>query len=196
MTGIAAPNLPTYADDSAAVTSRNAEITGTPFTDIDGDGSYDDPYLGMNRAGGNAPGIGIATGVVYQTAAEVAIGPRYDGWTEDDQFGVPRIPQTSQVIGGIGFVARSGNVATTWDPSQALYTEEGAAGSGGVEGVGDLDIRIADDAAVDYNNTANFVITDVAAADGAVMDTVSGAINNTGQAVGIGDLVWGQVPVA
>jgi len=42
----------------------------------------------------------------------------------------------------------------------------------------------------------NLVITDTAAADGAVMDTVSGAINDTGETVGVGDLVWGKVPVA
>ena len=57
-----------------------------------------------------------------------------------------------------------------------------------------VDITVTEGA--DINDTGNFVITDTAAADGAIMDTVSGTINDTGETVGIGDLVWGKVPVA
>ncbi|GAF77044.1 unnamed protein product, partial [marine sediment metagenome] len=55
-------NQTQYGLSAAAVAARNAEYTDTPFTDIEGDGSYDDPYLGMNRGGSCAPGIGINTG--------------------------------------------------------------------------------------------------------------------------------------
>ena len=62
-------NLPTYFLDSGAVTARNAEYPGTPFTDTGG-GTYSNPWLGCNRAAGNAPGIGIATGVVNPKASD------------------------------------------------------------------------------------------------------------------------------
>jgi hypothetical protein len=174
-----ARNLPTNCASAAAITARDAEYPGTPFTDVPGDGTYADPYLGMNRAGSNAPGIGICTGITYQTAAEIAAnGPIYTGWTEDDQAGNPRIPQDSQTISGI--VAAAPEYEGVPYPTPA----QGSA------------VPVTVTTGADINNTANFVITDTAAADGAVMDTVSGAINNTGATVGIGDLVWGQVPVA
>lgn len=178
-------SIPTYGQDGADVTSRNAEYTGTPLTDTTGDGTYNS-YAGMNRAGGNNPGVGVNTGEVYQTAAEVAIGSRPDNWTEEDQHEAARIPQDSQHLGGTGYVNRS---TTAW-PS-----------SGGVEGVGDVPIKLIIQPAsapgtVDVNDTANLVVTDTAAADGAEMDTVSGAVNQTGVTVGIGDLVWGNKPAA
>jgi hypothetical protein len=57
-------------------------------------------------------------------------------WTLLDQFSSTRQPQESQVIGGTGQVARTGNVSTTWDVTQALYNAAGAASSGGVTGNG------------------------------------------------------------
>lgn len=43
--------------------TRNAEYSGTPFTDSEGAGTYASPRLGCNKAGSNAPFIGVATGV-------------------------------------------------------------------------------------------------------------------------------------
>jgi hypothetical protein len=91
-----AQNLPTFELDAAAVTARNAEYTGTPFTDDDGGATYADPYLGMNRAGSNAPGIGINSGNV---------NPKLEDWTILDQAEAARSPQASQHIGGNGLGA-------------------------------------------------------------------------------------------
>ena len=205
MVGIVAPNLASFVTDDAAVVARNAEVPGStlqpsgedPLSDVDGDGNYDVPYLGMNRTGSNAPGIGICTGDVHVTAADLALTPpaqRFDNWTELDQ-GVKdaftpaaRTPQVSTVLGNSGFVDRT--VATgTWV----------GGGSGGESGKAEDEIRVAGNIpdAVDFNNTLNLVVTDTAAVDGADMDVGgTGALNNTGATVGIGDLIWGQVVVA
>ena len=182
MAEIIAPNLPTNCASLTAITERNAEHvdigeTADPFTDVPGDGSYDVPYLGMNRAGGSNPGVGICTGLIYQTAAELAAGELFSGWTELDQDEVARIPQDSQLIGGIAEAETA--VANEPNPPFPVVT-----------------VPVTITTGADINNTANFVIADTAAADGAEMDTVSGAINNTGGTVAIGDLIWGQVPVA
>ena len=143
-------NLATFQLDAATVTARNAEYGGDPFDDADGDGSYADPYLGMNRAGSNAPGIGINTGNILQSAAEVAAGPeRFADWTELDQNEAARIPQDSQHIGG-----------------DAL--------GDGDQSVNPINMIVDPFGTPDLNNTANLVITDAAAVNGAEMDTVSG----------------------
>jgi hypothetical protein len=213
MVGIVAPSIPTYVNDPNAVTVRDAEYLGTPFIDVNGTANYIGPYLGMNRAGSNAPGIGIATGIVSATAAAIAAfpddqtppGPYPEKFTLLDQDTDARIPQVSTVIGNDANTVRVGNVATTWDKSQALYTDSGAASSGGLEGKATDPVRFiysvpnADpnvSGTVDVNDTANLVITDAAAVDGAEMDTVTGALNDTGETVAIGDMVWGRVPVA
>lgn len=86
-------NANTYCLNAAAVTARNGQYTGTPFTDVTGDGTTTNPYLGGNRAGSCAPGIGIAT----------ANGQcKLDDWTVTDQHGAARNPQDSQHIGGSG----------------------------------------------------------------------------------------------
>jgi hypothetical protein len=172
---IMATNIPTNCASAAAITARNAEYTGTPFTDTPGDGTTANPYLGLNRAGGNSPGVGINTGSVFMTAAEVAAGPeRFASWTELDQDEAARIPQNSGTIGHI-------NAAATADTPNDFTPAV---------------VPITTTVGADINDTANFVITDTAAVAGAEMDTVSGAINNTGVTVGIGDLIWGEVPVA
>jgi len=86
-------NLPTYVLAAAQVTARNAEYTGTPFTDIPGSGTYADPVLGGNKAGSNAPGIGINTG---------NIDPKLSDWSILDQDEAARDPQLSSHIGGDG----------------------------------------------------------------------------------------------
>ena len=173
-------NLPSFSLSAAAETARNAEYAGTPLTDVTGDGTRN-TYLGCNRAGSCAPGIGINTGEVFQTVAEVAIGPRPDNWTELDQAEAARIPQDSQHSGGIVDAAPEYEGVPYPTPAQ----------------VGDEPIRFADMTvgAVDVNDTANFVIADTVAAPGAVMDSVSGAVNATSSTTAIGDLLWGPVPV-
>ncbi len=91
-------NIPTFQNNAASVTERNGEYAGTPFDDINGDGSYN-TYLGCNRAGANAPGIGIGTGFVL---AETADDLSPEKWTLLDQDGAARTPQNSQHIGGDG----------------------------------------------------------------------------------------------
>ena len=97
------------------------------------DHSTTEEYLsGGNAPASNAPGIGIAIGNGALPAETVP--PHTMNWTLEDQFEAARTPQVSQSIGETGFVTRTGNVATTWDSSQALYTPNGAASSGGASG--------------------------------------------------------------
>lgn len=56
-----AKNKATYLLDADLL--RNSEYTGTPFTDDEGSGTYADPRLGCNKAGSNAPFIGVSTGI-------------------------------------------------------------------------------------------------------------------------------------
>jgi hypothetical protein len=102
--------------DTTAIAARALE---TP------DAAFDN---GMNN-GACMPGIGVAFG---QPNAEGS-PPQF---TLLDQDGDARVPQVSQLIGGGGDVPRTGNQEFTWDESQALFTESGAASSGGVEGNG------------------------------------------------------------
>ncbi len=90
--------------DATAESTRNGEYaSGTPLSDTTGDGTTDNPYIGCNRAGSNAPGIGIAT----------ANGQcKLSDWTILDQRGVARDPQDSQHIGGNGLGAGTQGVVT------------------------------------------------------------------------------------
>lgn len=173
-------NIPTNCASLTAITERNAEYAGSPFTDAPGDGTFADPYLGVNRAGSNAPGIGIATGQVYLSAAQIVAGgvdQRPQEWTEEDQGENARIPQDSGLIGHID----ESTDATKFDGfTPAVIPVTHTSFPGGTP---------------DINNTANLVVADTAADDGDEMDGISGALNNTGATVGIGDLIWGQVPV-
>ena len=105
----------TFYIEDASVTSREAETTAADFDN------------GVNLAGSNAPGVGINIdgGTTVGTPEQ---------FTLLDQYGNARTTQTSQHIGGGGFVPRTGNQAFTWDSSQALYTASGAASSGGQAG--------------------------------------------------------------
>jgi hypothetical protein len=153
-----ARNFNTYFQDAATTTTRNGEYTGTPLTDPPGDGTYADPYLGMNRAGSNAPGIGINTAFV---------NPKLEDWSILDQAGDARSPQNSQHLGGDGL--EGGNQAV-----EPIRTVVGA----------------------DVNDTMSFSVADAAAVAGAEYDTVTGALNQTGTTVSIGDRIWGNIPVA
>ena len=88
-----ATNDVSYTLNATAVAARDAQYTGTPLTDTTGDGTYATPYLGGNRAGSCAPGIGIAT----------ANGQcKLSDWSVADQHEAARDPQDSQHIGGSG----------------------------------------------------------------------------------------------
>jgi hypothetical protein len=164
-------NFNTFTSNAAAVTGRDGEYTDTPFTDPPGDGTTDDPYLGGNRAGSNAPGIGINTGFV---------NPALQDWSILDQHEAARSPQDSQHIGGDPFVA---DFAATY-PS-----------SGGTEGLTtETPVRTVNGA--DVNNTLSFSVADAAAVPDAAYDTVTLALNRTGTTVAIGDRIWGDIPVA
>lgn len=83
-----AKNIPTVLLSAAAVAARDGEYTGTPLTDVVGDGSYN-TYLGCNRAGSCASGIGINTGNV---------DPKVEDWSTLDQAEAARSPQQSSHI--------------------------------------------------------------------------------------------------
>ncbi len=104
-------NIPHYQLNAASVTARNAEYGGTPLTDIDGNGNYN-TYLGCNRAGSNAPGIGICPDVP---------NPKTDDWSTLDQAGAARDPQDSQHIGGNGLGAGD----ATNNPLNAIVDQNG-----------------------------------------------------------------------
>lgn len=117
----------TFFQDDSAVTSRTAEETND-------DANWDN---GMNLVASNAPGVGInqGGGAVVGTPEQFTLldqgRPVESGGS---QTPTAREAQLSQLLGGGGFVPRTGNVATTWDKSQALYSESGAASSGGDAG--------------------------------------------------------------
>lgn len=157
-------NLPTYQLTAASVTARNGEYTGTPLTDT-GAGTAADPYLGVNRAGSNAPGIGISTGIVAALDGD-DLDPAK--WTLLDQAGAARDPQDSQHIGGDGL----GEGDQTVNP-----------------------IEVWDYADSDFNDQTAFVVADAQADPDEVFDTTSGAVNRTAQTIEIGDTAWGSVPV-
>lgn len=93
---------PTYFLDPAAVAARDAEYTGTPCTDTTGDGTTANPYLGCNRAGSNAPGIGMNP----STTEAASDGPvKASDWTVLDQGGNARTPQDGSHIGKTGLGA-------------------------------------------------------------------------------------------
>ncbi len=171
MAEILNPNMIGFvSDDVGAVTSRNAEYDGSPLTDQGGDGTFDDPYLGANRAGSCSPGIGINTG---------DIDPKLDDWTVLDVNDAARDPQQGQHIGGDAF-----------NP-QANYPS-----SGGVEGSGYTNpIKAFQLPILDFNDVMSFSVADTAAAPDAVYDTGTNAVNKTGKTVAIGDRIWGPIPV-
>jgi len=144
--------------NTSATTSRAAEFTGFYNTVTNWN-------RGPNNGASNASGIGIGTQTNLQAAPVAGQGGYWPGWTLADQFGVARTAaadnQKSQVIGGAGYVARSGNVATTWDTSQALYTPQGAAGSGGVAGNASQAVQLV----VSVSNPANITVNNMSVPD-------------------------------
>lgn len=118
---------PTAFVDTAAVAAMGARV---PDASVD---------TGMNAGASNGPGVGIST---ENPDLQESLQPATDGsglsatgpWTLLDQHGNARNAQIGQVLGGPGSVSRVGNQPFTWDKSQALYSDSGAASSGGQEG--------------------------------------------------------------
>jgi len=130
---------PTFFVDDAAVTAMGTRVP---------DASTD---TGMNFGASNNPGIGISDQNPDLQESLITIdGKSVGSWSLLDQFGNARDGQISQVIGGDGIVARSGNVATTWDTTQALYTPSGAASSGGITTAPSTGMGTAPDATIRY----------------------------------------------
>ena len=98
-------------------------------------------YNGANPNAGNNSGIGIniGGGSLPEVTGTNSIGynwtlltQRYNAFAPSVLL--PRTPQGACPIGCSANVSRTGNVATTWDASQTLYTPAGAASSGGFPG--------------------------------------------------------------
>ncbi len=144
--------------NSSATTSRAAEFTGFYNTAANWN-------RGPNNCASNAVGIGIGTQINLQTAPVANQGGYWPGWTLADQFAVARTAaagnQKSQVIGGAGYIARSGNVVSTWDASQALYTPQGAASSGGVAGNASQSTQLV----FSVSNPANITVNNLSVPD-------------------------------
>lgn len=170
-------NVPTFTIQGTDALARVGETGNLNFSDVDGTGGYNE-YLGCNRCGSNAPGIGIQVGALQYLAGEDELPEK---WTVEDQDEAARTPQVSAVISNRGRVNRS---TVPYDSS------------GGQEGKADQPILHADIAGLDFNDTANFLAATQAAAPDAVVDAGTGAVNKTGAAVAIGDTGWFPVPVA
>jgi hypothetical protein len=128
--------LPTAFVDDVAVADRTVETPDAAWAN------------GMNAGGSSACGVGI-------NMLQGAVVGEPQQFTLLDQFENARAAQISQNLGGFASVPRTGNQPFTWDRTQALYTDAGAASSGGTEGTlpeaviryGDLPTQAAKDAA-------------------------------------------------
>lgn len=100
---------PTYFQDATAVAARDAEYTGTPCSDVDGDGTTANPYLGCNRAGSSAPGVGINVSPT-PAASDGDVHP--PNWTLEDQHEVARAPQDGAHLGNTGLAGGTAGVGT------------------------------------------------------------------------------------
>ena len=175
-------NIPAFNLSPTAVTERNAQYPGDPFDDDDGDGSYN-TYLGMNRAGSNAPAIGLNTGNLSYLTPQVG-DENPQQWTLLDQDGAGRTPQDSAHLGGVNAaVVPGGELA---DPPVPNFTPA----------VIPLKNILDQHGTPDFTDEPEFVVCDAVAAPGVVCDTVTGAVNRTAVTTAVGDIVWGVTPVA
>ena len=163
-------NLPSFQNNATSVTARNAEYSGDPLDDVDGNGDYD-TYKGCNRAGSCAPGIGIGTGFVLGVdAATVNANP--EKWTVADQAAAARIPQDSQHIGGDGLGAGDATV----NPINAIVDQHGTP---------------------DFNDTMFMQAAIAQAAPGVGIGAANAdPINRTNVTVEIGEVIWATDAVA
>jgi hypothetical protein len=159
-------NIPAFQNNAASVTARNAEYTGDPLDDVDGNGDYN-TYLGCNRAGSNAPGIGIATGFVLGATAAI-VNARPEKWTVLDQDGAARAPQDSQHIGGDGL----GDGDVTVNPINSILDQHGTP-----------TFATTFDMAAAIQQAAPGIGIGTAGAD---------PINRTSVTVEIGEVIWGS----
>jgi hypothetical protein len=116
--------------DLTARTARIAETDGT------GEVPAASWTNGSNDGSCSSAGIGFAFIDPDGDPQGVDLTGSPEQFTLEDQFENTRTPQVSQSIGGLATVPRTGNVATTWDTTQVLYTKQGATSSGGLGGYG------------------------------------------------------------
>ena len=172
-------NLPSFNLSAVAVTERNAEYPGTPFTDDNGDGSYN-TYQGMNRGGSNSPGIGIGTGFVLGADAAEVDG-RPEKWTLLDQNGNARAPQQSGHIGFVNAAVVPGGELE--DPPVPNFTPSPVDINSVIE---------RDEVTASYDDEMEMAAAAQQAAPGVGIG-VAGAdpINRTNVTVEIGEVIWG-----
>jgi len=96
---------------------------------------------GANPNAGNNAGIGInlGGGALPAITGKNSIGYNWTlrqqmPWIFNPALDAPRTPQGACCIACQADVPRTGNVATTWDQSQPLYSLAGASSSGGLDG--------------------------------------------------------------
>lgn len=184
-------NNPTFCIDGADLLGRviTDGVTSGSINDTSGTGFYN-TYLGCNRAGSNAPGIGINSGNVATVGSE--------RFTLNDQWEDAREPQYSALIGHSGWIDRSGGWSTSSGGTQFSAASRGATS-------GEQDINFVRFTGVSYpstpgtadtNDETHFIAATQQAAPGAVADVASGAVNDTDVTVEIGDVAWYRVPNA
>ena len=170
-------NLPSYLLSATAVTERNAEYPDSPFTDDDGTGDYN-TYLGMNRGGSCAPGIGIGTGFVLGVDAD-AVNANPQAWTLLDQEGNARAPQQSAHIGDIN-AAEDITVFPTFTPSPV-----------------DINAVIDPNGTPDFADEMEMAVAIVQAAVGVGIGSANAdPVNRTNRTVEIGEVIWGTSTAA
>lgn len=170
-------NIPSFTLSATAVTERNAEYPGNPFTDDNGDGSYN-TYLGMNRSG-CSPGIGIGTGFVLGADAAEVNG-RPEKWTLLDQDGNARDPQQSGHIGFVNAAVVPGGELQ--DPPVPNFTPAPV----------DINSVLDQHGTPDFADEMQMAAASQQAAPGVGIG-VAGAdpVNRTNVTVEIGEVIWG-----
>ena len=189
-------NTPTFNAAGPDILQRVSTdgVSSSAILDTNGNGFYN-TFLGCNAVGSNGPGIGVANNrVTYLSGTDDSP----EKWTTEDQWEDAREPQYGGVIGHSGFVDRSGG----WDASSG-GREFNPASRGASSGERPVNyarftgvVFPGTPGTADFNDNAEFLAATQQAAPGAVADAASGAVNDTGATVEIGDKAWFRVPVA
>jgi hypothetical protein len=159
-------NVPTFKLDAVSVIARNAQYADTPLSDVDGDGSYN-TYLGCNRAGSCANGIGIATDVIDPKLQDWSI--LNQGNLTDEVDPAARIDQASQHIGGDGL----GDGDRSDDVINLILDQHGTP---------------------DFNDDCSYIAAVVQAAVGAGYNTADAdPVNRDGRTIEIAERLWGSM---
>lgn len=138
---------------------------------------------GVFGGASNSPGIGIST-------ENPELDDSLPNWTLLDQHGNARESQIGQLVGGHGICGRTGNVGTTWDKTQPLYTENGAASSGGITTGSTTGVGTAPDATIRLMPEDQLPT----AADKEADSNVDGELTLPAQGANLSDLATGWEP--